>query len=444
MKKTQHITILGAGIGGLAVGYYAKINKVPFSMYEAKDVMGGNCITFQWDDFMFDSGAHRFHDKDEEITKQIKNLMGNDLCKINIPSQIYSQGVFIDFPLSFFNLLVKLGPGIFIKTVFELIRLRLQDENCIANFEDFALRTYGCAIARRFLLNYSEKLWGTSCSQLSPCVSGKRMRGLNLKTFLRESIMSKQATVRHLDGAFYYPRFGIGAIADTLGQFCGGDNIRLDSKVTRIFHNHKFIEAVEINGKEKINIVDQLVSTLPVDSMLKIMNPSPPKAILELAEKLRYRDLILLTVFLNKKMISRFATVYFPDSQYPFTRISEPKNRSAHMGPGKKTSLVIEIPCFRSDDIWSFDDVKLKQLVFPYLKEIGWVTEKDIIGLAVRRLYCAYPVLSKDFTEDMDIINEYLANFSNLKLSGRSGKFLYVHIHDLLRFGKEIVETYIS
>ena len=74
MKKTANITILGGGPAGLAVGYYARKNSLDFTIYEANNHIGGNCITFRHGDFLFDSGAHRLHDKDVEITEEIKSL----------------------------------------------------------------------------------------------------------------------------------------------------------------------------------------------------------------------------------------------------------------------------------------------------------------------------------------------------------------------------------
>jgi len=37
--------------------------------------LGGNAVTIDIETF-FDSGAHRFHDKDPEITQEIKTLLG--------------------------------------------------------------------------------------------------------------------------------------------------------------------------------------------------------------------------------------------------------------------------------------------------------------------------------------------------------------------------------
>ena len=89
------ITILGGGIAGLSVAYYAKQYGLSFKVYEAQNRVGGNCITIKHGDFLYDSGAHRFHDKDNEATKLVKKLIGNYLVKTSIPSQIYYRGKFL-------------------------------------------------------------------------------------------------------------------------------------------------------------------------------------------------------------------------------------------------------------------------------------------------------------------------------------------------------------
>ncbi len=92
MSKPTHTTILGGAPSGLAVGYYAKKNKLPFTMYEASSRMGGNCISLKRGGFLFDSGADRFHDKYADVTEEVKKLLGEALRKINALSQIYHNG----------------------------------------------------------------------------------------------------------------------------------------------------------------------------------------------------------------------------------------------------------------------------------------------------------------------------------------------------------------
>jgi protoporphyrinogen oxidase len=438
-KKIKHISILGGGPAGLAAGYHAKKCGLPFTIYEAEARTGGNAVTFAHGDFLFDSGAHRLHDKDPEIISEIKGLFGADLKKVGLPSQIYHGGKFIDFPLSPLNLMKNLGLYTFSRAAVEVVISRLRADNKEGNFEKFALHAYGKTIARLFLLNYSEKLWGKPGSELSLKIAGKRLKGMDLRTFIMETLFWKRGKTEHMEGLFYYPTAGIGAIPKKLEEYCGEDNIATHSRVTKIIHDGSQIRAVEIND-ERIIETDAVISTLPLTLFLESMEPSPPGDILRLAKSLHYRNIILVAIFLNRKRISSAATVYFPGPDFPFTRIYEPINRSVAMSPPGKTSLVAEIPCQSGDSLWGLTDEELIRRVRSRLIEINLIKNDEVLDAAVRRMPYAYPVLEIGYEEIIGEINTFLERFDNLKLSGRNGKFVYSWIHDMMRFGKEIIE----
>lgn len=442
-KKKSNIAILGGGMAGLSLGYYAKKKGLHFRIYEANNRIGGNSVTLKHGDFLFDLGAHRFHDQDEEVTKEIKVLLGEDLKKLNVPSKIYHNDRFIDFPLSPFNLMKNMGLRPFSKAVVDVGSSRLKRRETNGTFEEFALHTYGRTLAESFLLNYSEKLWGISCDRLSPEIAGKRMMGLNLRTFFMEAILGQKAKTKHLDGSFYYPEMGIGTIAKKMGEFSGKNNILINSKITKIFHNSSRIESIEVNGQERID-TSEVISSLPLNILLNIMEPLPPKEILTLAKGLRYRNVILVALFLNKESVTKAATVYFPTPGFPFARIYEPKNRSKDMSPPGKTSLVAEIPSQPEDEIWKLEDEKLIASISSKFAQIGWIRDDEVIDATVKRIYYAYPILEIGSEKKVEKINSFLKGFRNLKVSGRNGRFRYAWIHDMVKSGKEIIEEYNS
>lgn len=439
MNTPAHISILGGGPAGLAVGYYAKKKGIPFTIYEATNRVGGNCVTLKHGDFLFDSGAHRFHDGDAEVTEEIIRLLGGNLRKIEAPSQIYHHGKLINFPLTPLNLLKNLGVSTFTKAGLEVLRSRLGRRDLNSNFEQFALHTYGNTIADRFLLHYSEKLWGIPCHEISPSIAGKRMKGLTLRTFFKEAFHGKKTSTEHLDGAFYYPKMGYGTISQKLAECCGKKHILKNSRITKIFHDQTQIQAVEVNGMKSIE-VDEVVSTLPITMLLQIMEPPPPQEILHLAERLRFRNMVLVAFFLNRDLVSENATVYFPDPDIPFTRISEPKNRCRDMAPPGKTSLIVEIPCQRGDEHWNAEDNRSIQMIRSHLLQIGWIQAEEIIDAVVYRINHAYPILEVGFEEHVKQVHTFLAGLRNLKHSGRNGKFLYAWLHTMIRLGKEIID----
>lgn len=438
-NKTS-ISILGGGPAGLAAGYYAQKKGLPFEIFEAGERCGGNCITLEHGDFRFDSGAHRFHDKEGEVTREILDLLGDRIHKINVPSQIYHQGKLIDFPLTPLDLLKKLGAQTYFKAALKLGMERMKSpKQTEPSFRQIALHTYGPVIAEKFLLDYSRKLWGVDTSKLSPEVSGKRLKGLDIRTFMAEALLGKKFKTRHIDGSFYYPELGIGEIMDELEKRCGQEHVHKSSRITKVYREGFRITGIEINGERK-EASQEVISTLPVSLLLALMEPAPPSEILKIASKLRFQHLILVALFIDKERISPNASIYFPDKKYLFTRVVEPKNRSEQLSPKGKTSLVAEIPCPQDSSLWKEEDYFLVQKVESQLIDAGLIHSGMILDERVHRIKYAYPVLDLNYRERIQKIMQWLNQFENLHLSGRNGKFQYTHIHDMMRFGKETVE----
>ena len=61
--KDQEILILGGGPAGLATGWaFEKLGRA-YRILEAAPVHGGNARTITFDEFRYDTGPHRFHDR---------------------------------------------------------------------------------------------------------------------------------------------------------------------------------------------------------------------------------------------------------------------------------------------------------------------------------------------------------------------------------------------
>ena len=357
-SAVPNFTILGGGMAGLGVAYYARKSRLPLRLFDSAPFIGGNCITFRQGDFLFDSGAHRLHDRDAGVTREIRALLKGELIRVSAPSQIYHKGKMINFPLSPFDLCKNIGPGATMRGVLDILRMKRKGKAHKANFWDFALASYGKEIAKAFLLNYSEKLWGLPAEMLSPEIAGKRLQGLGLRTFIIEPFLGKKARADHLEGhSFLYPRGGIGAIAKAIGGYCGNECFRLGSHISRVISENGRITALEINGCGVIDTrTHHVVSTVPLSQFVQMMEPSPPSDVLENARSLRFRNLVLAGLFLQRDRITSNATIYFPESHFRFTRLYEPRNREINMSPPGKTSLIAEFPCQGDDEFWGVDD----------------------------------------------------------------------------------------
>ena len=423
------VSIIGAGPAGLASAYYAKKNKIDFEIFEASNRVGGNCVTFKVIEFLLDSGAHRLHDVDSETTKLFKSLLKNDLRKINIPSQIFLEGKFIDFPLAPLNLIKILGFKKLLVEGAKIISSNILFKNNKQNFKSFAEGKYGKFLAKKLLLNYSEKLWGLPAEKLSSEISGKRLKGLDIKTLFIEFFFGKAKRTKHLDGSFYYPKYGIGSLFEELSNELGLNQIYLNKRITKLVHKDFKIIEIEINNNEKIK-VDTVISTLPLNVLIKNIYPAVPEHINSIIREIKYRNIILIAVFLNKKTVNENGSMYFPSEEFVFTRIYEPRNRSHDMSPKNKTSLVVEIPCFSSDKIWKTENKEIKKMIIKNIADIGLINENEVLSVKAFKIKDAYPVLEKQFESKVEKINSFLSKFKNLKNVGRNAMFKYSHIHD--------------
>ncbi len=433
MGLNKKLTILGGGPAGLGVAYYAKKAGLGFELLEATGHIGGNCKTITFGEFKFDTGAHRLHGKSDEVVEEMKELLKDDLREVDKPSYIFHQGKYIDFPLSPLEVFSKLKPSTSIKAVFSFMTRKRNPEQ--QTFKGVAEAKYGSVISDLFLNNYSEKLWGLPTEQLSPRISGNRLKYLNFRTLVRDSLFPN-AKPRHMEGKFYYPIHGFGQIAEGLGDYAGRESILLNKRIMAVHHDGKRIEQVEMTDGSRANI-DELASSLPLTLLIRMLTPRPDKEILELAEKFTFRHLTLICFFLKKESVNSGATIYFPSEEFEFTRGYEPRNRSPKMSPEGMTSFIVEVP---THDLGEQDKEALLEKIKGQLTGYGLFSESEIIDTTFYDIPYAYPVLRLGIEEDIEKLITYLSRFENLHLTGRNGLFEYSWTHDMLTNGKRIIK----
>ena len=436
--KINDLHILGGGPAGMASAYFAMKKKIPFTLYESSEQTGGNCRTIKEGDFRYDTGAHRIHDKDREVTKLIKVILNNELIKVDAPSQIFSKGRMIDFPLNIKSILKQLDWNDLKSIIFENMSNKISGFKSPKNFMDLANKQYGRTLSNLFLINYTEKLWGKKARSLSVKVAGDRLKNLHVTSLIKNYLLGDNFKPKHLEGGFYYPKDGFGSVFESIEKIIGRENIAFNSQITKVNHNYEDITEIMIGNSKKIKIKKNILSTLPLNYLLKILDPKPPKEIQIISNSFKFRSLRLCVFFLDINKFSNNASIYFPDKIFPFTRIYEPKNRSSKMAPNDKTCIVIEVPCDKEDS--TFNDSN--EIFFEKIKDLlignNLINKSDIIAETSIKVPFAYPVLKLGVEDKIKKALDYLRTFKNLNILGRNANFEYVHIHNLFRDAKNL------
>jgi protoporphyrinogen oxidase len=445
----DEVLVLGAGPAGLAAGWRLAERGRAFRVLEAAPFWGGCARTLRTGPFAWDSGPHRFHDRDPEATRRVTKLLAGDLREVNAPSRILWQGRFVDFPLRPLQALLGGGLGRSVRAVASLLANRIRrgasGTEEPADFASWAIAHFGRPVAESFLIPFSEKLWGLPAAELSPEIAGRRLPGFSFVALLREAVFGARRSA-HLEGRFLYPRGGYGRIADAMAARAGAERIELGARVTGLLGEGDAIAAVryERDGERLEATGQAVVSTLPVTALIRMLEPAPPADALGAAARLRFRDLVLVFIALDQESVSDAACTYFPDRDLEFTRIHEPRNRCREMSPPGKTSLVVEMPCFEGDAVFSREDADLARGVVERLAAFGLFDPARVEATEVVRLRRAYPVYARDYGRTLAPVLAHLERYRNLRSIGRGGSFFYGHVHDFVSEGTAAVDSLLA
>jgi protoporphyrinogen oxidase len=342
--------VLGGGLAGLSAGYSLAKAGIKARIFEAGPVVGGLSRTERVGDFLFDLGGHRFFTNDKDVENLIRLLMGDELIEVSRSSKIFLKEKFFDYPLKPLNAIDGLGLPTVARIVadysVERVKSLFGNGRCVS-LEDWVVKNFGRTMFNIYFKQYSEKVWGIDCRRISEKWVAKRIHGLSLWKALENAFFKFSGRgIPTLADTFIYPRLGIGRISDRFREEIEteGKSVHTSTGVVGIRHSGGKVESVSVKNSsgEEIIEVGEVISTIPVNSLVKMMAPPPPPDVMEAASKLRFRDLLLVVVMVNRERVTDQTWIYIPEKKIPFGRIHEPKNWSVDMAPPGKTLMVIE------------------------------------------------------------------------------------------------------
>jgi protoporphyrinogen oxidase len=434
--------ILGAGLSGLSAAAWLTRAGHPATVIEKNRKVGGLARTITHGDFHFDLGGHRFLTNNQQLQTFVSDLLGDDLLNVPRKSRIYLHGKHIDYPLSPANAVFGMGlaqTGAILLDYGKEKCLNIIRPRRVTSLEDWVVSQFGRTMFNLYFKDYSEKVWGIDCQNISKDWVAKRIDGLSLWQFIKHSLVKLQGNkVKTLTDSFSYPRKGIGQLADRMSALVATRNsVRTGSDVDNIFHADGKITGIQCTDTETTHSIQgsHYISSIPVTKLVEKMTPKPPEHVLEAASKINFRSLVIVALFLNKKSMTDLTWMYFPGKDIPFGRIHEPKNWSKELAPPGQSHIIAEYFCNTDDATWQSSDDTLTDSTAYHLQKLGFFKQKDVIDSCVLKIPYAYPVFDLHYREHLKVITEYLDGFSNLSLIGRSGMFSYLNMDQAMESG---------
>ena len=435
MKNSKTYTIIGAGPSGLAAANELSKNNNKVTVYEKADIVGGLARTIDYKSCKYDIGPHRFYTLNKEVNEFYKNILDSDSITVKRLTRIFYDKKYFYYPLSPFNTLLNLGILKAIKILSSYFYSKCNsifNYSNIKNFEDWVISNFGSELYKTFFKSYTEKVWGIECKNISKDWAAQRIKNISFFNVFFNSILKKfsKKKVKSLVDTFQYPKYGAGFFYKKLSSriIDNGGNIELNSKLVSINHSNFKIKNIVIqkNNQKLYKETDIYIFSNPFTEIVTLLNPKPPKNIIEACNNLKYRHHIGVKLEIHGTIFED-NWIYVHDPRVKMARVSNYKNFSPYMSNStNKNPVTVEYFCFENDKIWNLHDKEIISFAISELKLAGIINDSNSIenSFIVRSLN-AYPVIAKDYEKHVLVVKNYFNNFSNLYPIGRSGMFKY-------------------
>ncbi len=442
--------IMGGGLTGLAASYQLANNSIPSLILERGSTLGGLARTFNSGGFRYDLGGHRLLTSNRWVEQLFRELLGDHLLEVERKSQILLNGRYFHYPLRPLNAIRGFGTATSLKILKDFLTEKtrgLYHQRPNLSLQDWVTSNFGRSLFEIYFRDYSEKVWGIGCNQISSEWVAKRIQGISLWKAIRTAItrMRKPQELT-LSDRFYYPLEGIGELPRAILKATPHARLEINTEVVEIYHSERRITGLTVMTPGGLRRVkgSGYISTIPVTTLLRSLRPVPPEEIMNEAREVKYRDLIVVVVMLRQDRVTDLNWLYIPQKTVPFGRIHEPGNWSPIMSPPGKTHLVVEYFTSRGEDLWEMSDWALESLTTYHLEKLGIINSKNVIGTETRRVSHAYPVFDLDYKKRMKKITTYLSGFHNLILAGRTGGFEYLNMDEAILSGIAAAERLVA
>ncbi|MBE5252529.1 NAD(P)-binding protein [Mixta mediterraneensis] len=454
--------IIGAGPTGLSAGYHYGEGAI---ILEKNATPGGWCRSVEDHGFTFDYAGHIMFSQDPYVLQLYDMLLGDNLHWQEREAWIYNDGIYTRYP--FQSALYGLPAEVVKECILGAINARYgetqartvplevarQRRDCCAdgavpdgetcapegdavseNFEQFIMRTWGEGIAQHFALPYNKKLWKVPLSEMETSWLGGRVPLPDLAQIIDGALQPLAKPVGP-NARFGYPlRGGFQAL---MSGFLPHLKCTLETDATLIKIMPQAHIAMLADGRHYR--YEQLISTMPLPELIKLMGDEVPENVQLAAKKLRYVSVRCVNLGIDRANLTEKHWIYYPGDTL-FHRIFVQGNASPHCNPPGGFGLTCEMTYSEDKPLPLQGDALIERCREDCIK-VGMIRSEDTILSATQvDMPYAYVVYDHARQANVALIRQWLLT-QDIHLSGRYSEWEYYNSDHAFLAGKRAAEN---
>ena len=469
---TPPVVVVGAGPTGLSAAYHLGEDVL---LLEQNNRVGGWCRSVVENGFTFDFAGHIMFSNDPYVHEMYRMLLGDNVHWQDREAWIYSKNVYTRYP--FQGALYGLPPDVIKECIVGAIESRYGalkqpkpaangNGACAArngsnghangnghanaigngkapadgaaargeNFEEFIYRVWGAGIAKHFAVPYNRKLWAVPLTEMETSWLGGRVPLPDLEEMI-EGALRPIGKPMGPNARFGYPlRGGFQALMDGFLPHLHGPR-RMNVRVTGVSPSRHTLTLSD--GREVA--YEQLISTMPLPVLVRLMGDEAPPEVRAAAAALRYVSVRCVHLGVGRENLTDKHWIYYPEDTI-FHRIFVQGNASPHCNAPGGFGLTCEITyCPTHKPLPCDGDALIRRCIDDCVR-VGFFKADDPIRAALQvDMPHAYVVYDHARPKNVALLREWLSE-RDIVLAGRYSEWEYYNSDHAFLAGKKAAE----